>query len=184
MVSYSNDASVAGNGIFLLGYAPSQSIDRVVSYARGRGAKNFAAWCPRASMASAPAAAFLAAVKSAGGTAVGMETFDRSAASVSAAVKRLATRSSYDALLIADIGRIAVQVAPQVRSSEAGANAQAARHGTLEHRQQHFRRVRRCAAPGSPASRTDSTARSRANIAPATAPRPIVWPRSAMIRCC
>jgi ABC-type branched-subunit amino acid transport system substrate-binding protein len=29
VVSYSNDASVAGNGIFLLGYAPSQSIDRV-----------------------------------------------------------------------------------------------------------------------------------------------------------
>jgi branched-chain amino acid transport system substrate-binding protein len=123
VVSYSNDSSVAGNGIFLLGYAPSQSIDRVVSYARTKGAKNFAALVPKGVYGERAGSAFLAAVKSAGGTPVGMETFDRSAASVSAAVKRLATRSSYDALLIADIGRIAVQVAPQVRSSEAGANA-------------------------------------------------------------
>jgi ABC-type branched-subunit amino acid transport system substrate-binding protein len=123
VVGYSNDASVAGNGVYLLGYAPGQSIDRVISYAHAKGAKSFAALVPKGVYGERAGAAFLSAVKAAGGTAVGMETFDRSAASVGAAVKRLATRSSYDALLIADIGRIAVQVAPQVRSSEAGANA-------------------------------------------------------------
>lgn len=123
VIGYSNDASVAGNGVYLLGYAPSQSIDRVVGFARGKGAKTFAALVPKGVYGERAGSAFLSAVKAAGGTVVAMETFDRSAASVTAAVKRLGTRSGYDALLIADIARIALQIAPQVRSSETGANA-------------------------------------------------------------
>jgi len=123
VIGYSNDASVAGNGVYLLGYAPSQSIARVVAYAHSKGAKSFAALVPKGVYGERAGTAFLSAVKASGGTAVGMETFDRSAPSVAAAVKRLSTRSSYDALLIADIGRIAVQIAPQVKSSESGANA-------------------------------------------------------------
>src|SRR5690606_35417970 len=53
---------------------------------------------------------------------VAMETFDRSPASVQAAVKRLAASSSYDALLIADVGRIALQVGPLIRA-DGGADA-------------------------------------------------------------
>ncbi len=123
IVGYSNDVSVAGNGVYLLGYAPAQSIDRVIAYASGKGARNFAALVPKGVYGERAGTAFLASVKKAGGTTVGMETFDRSTASVTDAVKRLSTRSSYDALLIADIGRIAVQIAPQVRSSESGAAA-------------------------------------------------------------
>ena len=122
VVGYSNDASVAGNGVFLLGYAPSQSIDRVIAFAKAKGAKNFAALVPKGVYGERAGSAFLGAVKTAGGTAVGMETFDRSATSVSAAVKRLSERSSYDALLIADIARIALQIAPQVRSKDGTAS--------------------------------------------------------------
>jgi len=124
VVGYSNDASVAGNGVYLLGYSPVQSIGRVVSYARGKGAKNFAALVPKGVYGERAGAAFLEAVKTAGGTVVGLEAFDRSEASVSAAVKRLQTRSSYDALLVADVARIAMQVAPQIKGpGTAGANA-------------------------------------------------------------
>jgi branched-chain amino acid transport system substrate-binding protein len=122
VIGYSNDASVAGNGVYLLGYAPTQSITRVISFARTKGAKNFAALVPKGVYGERAGAAFLNAVKTAGGTAVGMETFDRSNASITAAVKRLATRSSYDALLVADNARIAVAVAPQIRTAS-GANA-------------------------------------------------------------
>lgn len=124
VVGYSNDASVAGNGVYLLGYSPAQSIGRVVSYARGKGAKNFAALVPKGIYGERAGAAFLEAVKTAGGTVVGLEAFDRSEASVSAAVKRLQTRSSYDALLVADVARIAMQVAPQIKGpGTAGADA-------------------------------------------------------------
>lgn len=116
IISYSNDASVAGNGVYLLGYAPSQSIDRVVAFARAKGLTNFAALVPKGVYGERAGTAFLQSVQASGGTVVGMETFDRTPASVAAAVKRLATRSSYDALLIADVARIAMQIAPQIRS--------------------------------------------------------------------
>jgi branched-chain amino acid transport system substrate-binding protein len=117
VLSYSNDESVAGNGVYLLGYSPEQSVERVVSFARSRGLTNFAALVPRGVYGERAGAAFLSRVKSVGGTVVAMGTFDRSSASVQAAVQRLAASSSYDALLIADVGRIALQAAPLVRAS-------------------------------------------------------------------
>ncbi|WP_041392226.1 penicillin-binding protein activator [Sphingobium sp. SYK-6] len=117
IISYSNDESVAGNGVFLLGYSPEQSVERVVGYARSRDLSNFAALVPRGVYGERAGAAFLSRVKAAGGTVVAMETFDRSAASVQAAIKRLAASSSYDALLIADVGRIALQAGPLVRAN-------------------------------------------------------------------
>src|SRR3546814_8130731 len=66
--------------------------------------------------------ALLRAVEGAGATVVSMQTFDRSAASITAAVRKLQASSSYDALLIADSGRVAMQVAPIVRKNS-GATA-------------------------------------------------------------
>lgn len=122
VVSYSNDASVSGNGVYLLGYSPAQSVARVVRYARGKGVVNFAALVPKGVYGERAGGAFLREVQASGGTLVAMETFDRAPGSVTAAVKKLASSSSYEALLIADVGRIAVQAAPLVRAN-GGANA-------------------------------------------------------------
>jgi len=116
IISYSNDESVAGNGVFLLGYSPEQSVERVIGFARARGLTNFAALVPKGVYGERAGGAFLAKVKAVGGTVVAMETFDRSPASVQAAVKRLGASSSYDALLIADVGRIALQAGPPVQT--------------------------------------------------------------------
>lgn len=117
IISYSNDQTVAGNGVYLLGYSPEQSVERVIGYARSRGLSNFAALVPKGVYGERAGNAFLTRAKAAGGTVVAMETFDRSAGSVQAAIKRLQTRSSYDALLIADVGRIALQAGPLVRAN-------------------------------------------------------------------
>lgn len=117
LISFSNDVSVAGKGIYLMGYIPAQSVDRVVRFAGGKGITNFAALVPKGVYGERAGGAFLKAVKDQGGNVVAMESFDRSPGSVSAAVKRLASASSYDALLIADLGRIAVQAAPLVRAN-------------------------------------------------------------------
>jgi ABC-type branched-subunit amino acid transport system substrate-binding protein len=116
IISMSNDVSVAGKGVFLMGYVPAQSVDRVVRFASGKGVTNFAALVPKGVYGERAGTAFLKAVKDRGGTVVAMEAFDRSQGSIAAAVKKLAASSSYDALLIADIGRIAVQAAPLVRA--------------------------------------------------------------------
>jgi len=117
VISYSNDASVAGDGVYLLGYSPEQSVDRVIDLAHARGMSNFAALVPRGVYGQRAGDAFLAKVRAVGGTVVAVETFDRSASGVQAAVRKLAASSSYDALLIADVGRIALQAAPLVRAN-------------------------------------------------------------------
>ena len=47
LISFSNDSSVAGNGTYLLGFEPGQSVNRVVAYARAHGVNNFGALVPR-----------------------------------------------------------------------------------------------------------------------------------------
>ena len=46
VISFSNDGTVAGNGVFVAGFTPENQIDRVVSFARSRGAQKFAALVP------------------------------------------------------------------------------------------------------------------------------------------
>jgi ABC-type branched-subunit amino acid transport system substrate-binding protein len=122
VISFSNDVSVAGKGVYILGYNPNQSIERVVGFAREKGLSNFAGLVPKGVYGERAGTALLRAVEQAGGTVVSLQTFDRSAGSITAAVKKLQASSSYDALLIADSGRVALQIAPVVRKN-GGANA-------------------------------------------------------------
>ena len=47
VIAFSNDVSVAGDGVYLMGFTPGQSIERVVAYARGaRRRAASARWCP------------------------------------------------------------------------------------------------------------------------------------------
>jgi ABC-type branched-subunit amino acid transport system substrate-binding protein len=115
LLSFSNDSTVAGNGVYLLGYSPAQSIERVVGYARSRGVQSFAGLMPNGVYGQRASTAFIRAVEDAGGRVVGMQNYDRSQRSIAAAVTRLSQTSSYDALLIADSGGVALQAAPLVR---------------------------------------------------------------------
>src|SRR3546814_199582 len=47
VISFSNDVSIAGNGVYLLGYNPADSINRVVRYAKAQGMTRFASLVPR-----------------------------------------------------------------------------------------------------------------------------------------
>lgn len=122
VISFSNDTSVAGNGTFLMGYSPAQSIDRVVDYARGKGITKFAGLVPAGLYGQRSSTAFLRAVESAGGQVVSLQTFNKSAGSISAAITKLSQTSPYDAVLIADSGRTAVQAVPILRA-KGGASA-------------------------------------------------------------
>jgi len=46
VVAFSTDATVAGNGVYLLGWLPREQVIRVVTYAAQHGHKNFAALIP------------------------------------------------------------------------------------------------------------------------------------------
>lgn len=122
LISFSNDTSIAGNGTFIMGYTPVQSIDRVVRFARSKGMSKFAGLTPTGTYGERASTAFIRSVESAGGQVVTLQSFDRSRGAIAAAVGRMAKGTGYDAVLIADSGRIAVQAVPLLRKS-GGASA-------------------------------------------------------------
>ncbi len=122
LISFSNDVGVAGQGTFLLGYTPQQSIERVVGYARGRGMTAFAGLVPNGLYGDRASTALLRAVESAGGRVVSLQTYDRAAGSLAAAAARLARNAPYDAVLLADSGGTAATAAPLLRRG--GGNTQ------------------------------------------------------------
>ena len=112
VVAFSNDERVAGNGVYIMGFTPDQSIDRVTAYARSTGKGNFAALVPSGLYGQRATQAMLAAVRKSGGRMTVVEPFDRSPGSVRAAATRLRAKGSFDAVLIADAGRMAALAAP------------------------------------------------------------------------
>ena len=117
VVSFSNDAAVAGNGVYLMGFSPSQSIDRVVRYARSQGSTKFAGLMPTGLYGRNASKALIHSAEASGGSVVSLQTFDRSPKSLTTAIGKLSEAGDYDAVLIADGGRIAVQAVPQIRKA-------------------------------------------------------------------
>jgi branched-chain amino acid transport system substrate-binding protein len=115
MISFSNDTSVAGNGVYILGFTPGQSMERIVRYASTQGKKRFAAIAPVGIYGERALAAFRLSVNAVGGTLVAMESYDRNTGGILGAVARVNRSGRTDALLIADSGRVAVQAVPVIR---------------------------------------------------------------------
>lgn len=120
VITFSNDSSVAGNGVYLMGYSPAQSIGRVVDYARSRGMTNFAALVPNGLYGDRASTAFLRAVEQAGGQVLSLQTYDRAPGSLTTAVTRLAKNAPYQAVLIADGGSAAAAAVPILRKNGVG----------------------------------------------------------------
>lgn len=116
VIAFSNDVSVAGDGIYVMGFNPGQSIGRVVAYARSRGAARFGALVPTNVYGERASRAMTSAVGDAGGQLVGIQTYDRSAAGLRVAVARLDADGDSDAVLIADSSRAALLALPLVHA--------------------------------------------------------------------
>ncbi|MEO1168372.1 MAG: penicillin-binding protein activator [Pseudomonadota bacterium] len=115
VIAFSNDTSVAGDGTYLMGFTPTQSIARVTSYAASRGAQRFAALIPEGLYGQRASRAFAQAVRNAGGTLVGTRTYARSRRSLQLAVTQLNGEGPFDAVLIADSGSTAREAAQMLR---------------------------------------------------------------------
>ena len=120
VLTFSNDTGVAGNGVYVLGYAPAQSIDRVVDYARSRGVTAFAGLVPNGLYGERASTAFLRSVEGAGGQVVSLQTYARAAGAITTAAARLNAKAPYGAVLVADGGATAASAAPSVRRASPG----------------------------------------------------------------
>jgi ABC-type branched-subunit amino acid transport system substrate-binding protein len=148
IISFSNDSSVVGDGTYILGFQPAQSVARVVGYARSRGVERFAALIPAGTYGQRASSAFVKAVQASGGKVTAIETFPRDRAKLVAAVRRVTdyeTRVAkaaqagmvrqdgsiapvqsrlapvgFQALLIADSGAVAAAFGPALAQYGAG----------------------------------------------------------------
>ncbi len=119
VISFSNDETAATRDTFIMGSLPSQSVARTVGHASAQGVKTFAGLVPIGEYGQRVSAALVAQVRAQGGTVTAMESYDRSSASVAGAVRRLRAKGGYQAVMIADSGRIAAQAAPLLKAGGA-----------------------------------------------------------------
>jgi ABC-type branched-subunit amino acid transport system substrate-binding protein len=100
-----------------MGFSPHQAIDRVVVYAKSKGLNRFAGLVSTGVYGQRASTSLIRSVESNGGQMVTVATYDRSAPSMLAAVRKLSQSSGYDAVLIGDSGRGAVQLVPLIRKN-------------------------------------------------------------------
>ena len=117
VISYSNDAAAAGDGVFVMGFSPAQSIDRVVRYAKARGVHRFAALVPTGVYGRNASTAMIRSVEAAGANLVAMKTYERNPKALEKAVAELGRNQAYEAVLIGDNARLAISAAPLIRKS-------------------------------------------------------------------
>lgn len=111
LISFSNDQSAAARDVYVMGSLPGSSVRRTVRYARGKGVTSFAALVPKGDYGERASEALIAEARAAGGTILAMESYDRSAASITAAATKLRARGTFDAILIADSGNLSARAA-------------------------------------------------------------------------
>ena len=118
VISFSNDAGVAGNGAYLMGNLPTQSIGRVVDYAQSQGVTTFAGLVPNGLYGERASTAFLRAVEADGGKVVSLQIYG--SGTLSGAIGKLGQAGPYQALLVADNSASASGVVALVRRSGGG----------------------------------------------------------------
>ena len=104
--AFSNDASTAQDGLWLLGFLPEQNIDRIVSEAIAQGLTRFGALVPQGVFGERIAASFAASVDRFGGTIVQSEAYPPEAEGMFDPVRRLARFDDRKAAHIAEMQRL------------------------------------------------------------------------------
>lgn len=75
VIAFSNDAKVAGNGVYLMSFLAEQETQRIVAFAASQGKRRFAAFIPDTPYGLVVEPAFRAAVATSGGTIVAIERY-------------------------------------------------------------------------------------------------------------
>ena len=121
VIAFSTDASVAGQGVYLLSFLPETDVNRITDYSTGTGKRSFAALLPENAYGNVVEAAFKQAVARKGARMVAFEKYSTDPNQMQTAVRNVAQAlGGADALLLADDGDVLVQLSSQLAG--AGAN--------------------------------------------------------------
>ncbi len=116
VISYSNDEMRAARDTLIMGSLPSESVARTFAYARAQGISRFGALIPVGEYGQRSSAALVSAMRAQGGTLAAIESYDRSLTAIAQAARRLRDKGGFDAVLIADGGRMSAQAGPVLKA--------------------------------------------------------------------
>ena len=116
VIAFSTDATVAGDGVYLLSFLPEQDVTRVVDYASQTGLTRFAGMIPQKEYGTRVSAAYRQAVEERGGTITSMETYPADPQAMFDPARRLAHYNQRKAALKAERVRLARVGTPEAKS--------------------------------------------------------------------
>ncbi len=90
VIGFSSDRTVAGNGVYTMGFLPENEVERVVTYALGQGLTRFAVLAPDDAYGATIVSALSATASRYGGSVVDLAYYHPSGADIEAVVRRLA----------------------------------------------------------------------------------------------
>jgi ABC-type branched-subunit amino acid transport system substrate-binding protein len=93
LVAFSTDRNVAGSGVYLLSFLPSQDVERIVDYAVKRRITRFAALIPRSAYGNVVEKALRQALAARRARLVALERYTRTPQGVVAPVKKIVART-------------------------------------------------------------------------------------------
>ncbi len=103
VIAFSNDASVAARGVYLLSFLPESDVKRIVDYAISKGKRSFAALLPDNAYGAVVEAAFQQEVARRGGRVLALEKYPLDPAKMSESIRRVAQAASrVDSIFIPD----------------------------------------------------------------------------------
>jgi len=107
VIAFSTDTAVAGPSTYLLSFLPQSDVDRIISYAAGRGKRSVAALLPNNAYGTVVEAALQRAVANTGGRVMAVERYDLDQVSMQQkanAVAALARAGTIDTIFMPDAG--------------------------------------------------------------------------------
>jgi len=121
IISFSNNTQIAGDGVYIMGQIPAQSLERSMTFAASRGIKTFGALVPSGAYGRSASDAIMQTARATGTQVMAIESYERDSSSLAGAVRRLAAKGDYEAIIIADGTRMAVRAGPLIRDAEKAA---------------------------------------------------------------
>ncbi len=121
VIAFSTDSTVAGDGVFVMGFLPRTQIQRVVAFARSQGLLRFAALAPSTPYGTTVVQELQKAARANAAMLTRIEFYDPSGSDAADVVKRLAPRRArknapvdlgFDAVVLPDGGERLLAVAP------------------------------------------------------------------------
>lgn len=111
VITFSTDRSVAGNGIYVMGFLPGAQVERVVAFSKENGLKRFAALAPKSAYGKAVVDELRLAADHLGVAVTQVRLYEPSE-ELAPAIRQLAARADFDALLIPEGGDKLLSLAP------------------------------------------------------------------------